>query len=103
MLPIGTPQLTLMGGGALGEQEIQFRTHLALLRVGDGAESHGLAAGRARTDVTRAREPTATKAGNVHQRPLPAKAARPEVCVTRSLTCMAAKRAAGSSDSKHRG
>jgi hypothetical protein len=51
----------------MGEQQIQFGTHLLLLRVGNAAEAHVLAAARTRAEVPRARETTAAEAGNVHQ------------------------------------
>jgi hypothetical protein len=51
----------------MGEQQVQFGTHVLLLRVGDAEEAYVLAAARTRTEVTRARETTAAEAGDVHQ------------------------------------
>jgi hypothetical protein len=51
----------------MGEQQIQFGTHLLLLRVGNAAAGYVLAAARTGTEVPRARETTAAEAGNVHQ------------------------------------
>jgi hypothetical protein len=69
-LPASTPRApysTLTCRETIGQQQIEFGTHLALLRVGNAAESYVLAAVRTRTDVTRAGETTAAKAGNVHK------------------------------------
>jgi hypothetical protein len=52
------PYSTLTGRDTTGQQQIQFDTHLLLLRVGNAAESYVLAAVRTRTDVTRAGETT---------------------------------------------
>jgi hypothetical protein len=49
----------------MGEQQIQFGTHLLLLGVGNAAEAYVLAAPRTRTEE-RARETAAAEAGNVH-------------------------------------
>jgi hypothetical protein len=51
----------------MGEQQIQFGTHLLLLGVGNAAEADVLAAAPTRTEVPRARETAAAEAGNVHQ------------------------------------
>jgi hypothetical protein len=56
-----------MCSGTLGEEQIQLRTHPLLLRVGDAAVAHVLAAARTRAEVPRARETTAAEAGDVHQ------------------------------------
>jgi hypothetical protein len=51
----------------MGEQQMQFGTHLLLLRVGNAADAYALAAAPTRTEVPRARETTLAEAGNVHQ------------------------------------
>jgi hypothetical protein len=56
-----------MCSGTMGEQSIQFDTHLLLVRVGNAAEAYVLAAARTRTEVPRAEETTAAEAGHVHQ------------------------------------
>ena len=61
------PRSTPMCSGTMGEQQIKFGTHLALLRVGDVAEGYVLAAAQTPTEVPRARETTAAEAGNFHQ------------------------------------
>ena len=48
------PYSTLTGRETIGQQQIEFGTHLALLRVGNAAESYVLPAVRTRADVTRA-------------------------------------------------
>jgi hypothetical protein len=70
------PHSTPMCSGTIGEQQIQFGTHLLLLRVGNAAEAYVLAAERTRTEVPRARETTAAEAGDVHQRLAPATGGR---------------------------
>jgi hypothetical protein len=61
------PHSTPMCSGTMSEQQIQFGTHLLLLRVGNAAEAYVLAAARTRTEVPRARETTAAEADHVHQ------------------------------------
>lgn len=58
---------TAVCSGTMGEQQIQFGTHLPFLRAGNAAEAYVLAAARTRTEVPRARESTAAEAGHVHQ------------------------------------
>src|SRR4051794_19851323 len=61
------PHSTPVCSGTMGEQQIQFGTHLLLLRVRSAAEAYVLAAARTRTEVPRARETTAAEARHVHQ------------------------------------
>ena len=49
------------------EQQIQFGTHLLILRVGNAAEAYVLAAAPTRTEIPRTRETPTAEAGNVHQ------------------------------------
>src|SRR4051812_23152686 len=61
------PDSTPVCSATTGEQQIQFGTHLLLVRVGNAAEADVLAAARTRTEVPRARETTAAEARHVHQ------------------------------------
>ena len=47
------PYSTLTGRETIGQQQIEFGTHLALLRVGNAAESYVLAAVRTHSELTR--------------------------------------------------
>jgi hypothetical protein len=71
------PHSTPMCGGTMGEQQIQFGTHLLRLRVGNAAEAYVPPTARTRTEVPRARETTAAEAGHVHQWLPPATGGRP--------------------------